>query len=200
MAEHEGAHDPDALEQAAAMTDYRYRGTVKVQHFVDTILDHATPGQIANKVQRPLEGLKLACYYGCLMTRPAQATGAEHPEYPMLMDELMRALGAETVDWSYKTDCCGGSLSVTQTEQSLRMSQAILEDARACGADAVITMCPMCHMNLDARQPDMTAEFNMPIFHSTQLTTLAFGLDVKESRFNKNIIDPKPLLQSKGLV
>jgi heterodisulfide reductase subunit B len=199
MAEYEGAHRPEALEQTAAITGYDYQGTVRVQHFVDTILDHATPDQIAARAVRPLEGLKLACYYGCLITRPAQATGAEHPEYPMQMDDLMRALGAETVDWSYKTDCCGGSLSVTQTEQSLNMSQAILEDARACGADAVITMCPMCHMNLDARQPDMGERFDMPVFHSTQLTTLAFGLGVKQSRFNKNIVDPLPLLQSKGL-
>jgi heterodisulfide reductase subunit B len=118
----------------------------------------------------------------------------------MQMDELLRSLGAQTVDWSYKTDCCGGSLSVTQTEQSLKMSEAILKDARDCGAEAVITMCPMCHMNLDARQPDMKTQFDMPIFHSTQLTTLAFGLDVKASHFGKNIIDPLPLLRSKNLV
>ena len=80
------------------------------------------------------------------------------------------------------------------------MSQAILKDAVACGADAVITMCPMCHMNLDARQPDMDERFDIPVFHSTQLTTLAFGMDVKESHFRKNIIDPTPLLQSKGIL
>ena len=89
---------------------------------------------------------------------------------------------------------------MTQTEQSLNMSEAILKDAKACGADAVITMCPMCHMNLDARQPDMATDFNMPVFHSTQLTTLAFGLGVKKSHFNKNIVDPIPLLQSKKLI
>ena len=100
----------------------------------------ATPEQIAEKVKRPLKGLKVACYYGCLITRPAQATGAENPEYPMQMDRLLQALGAQAVDWSYKTDCCGGSLSVTQTEQSLNMSEAILKDARDCGAEAVITM------------------------------------------------------------
>ena len=200
MAEHEGMQDKSALQKAAAITDYQYQGTVKVQHFVDTILDHATPEQISAKVKRPLEGLKVACYYGCLITRPAQATGADNPEYPMQMDYLLRSLGAETVDWSYKTDCCGGSLSVTQTGQALNMSEAILKDAKACGAEAVITMCPMCHMNLDARQPDMATKFNMPIFHSTQLTTLAFGLDVKHSYFSKNIVDPLPLLQSKGLV
>jgi len=200
MTEYEGMQDKRALEQAAAITDYEYQGKVKVQHFVDTILEHATPEQISARVKRPLDGLRVACYYGCLMTRPAQATGAENPEYPEQMDILLQSLGAQTVDWSYKTDCCGGSLSVTQTEQALKMSKAILKDAKACGAEAVITMCPMCHMNLDARQADMDTKFDMPIFHSTQLTTLAFGLDVKESHFNKNIVDPVPLLRSKELV
>ena len=200
MAEHEGMQDQQAMEQVEAITDYQYQGKVKVQHFVDTILDHATPEQISAKVKRPLQGLRVACYYGCLITRPAQVTGVDNSEFPMQMDYLLRSLGAETVNWSYKTDCCGGSLSVTQTDLSLGMSEAILKDAKACGAEAVVTMCPMCHMNLDARQPDMATKFDMPIFHSTQLATLAFGLGVKQSYFGKNIVDPLPLLQSKGLV
>jgi heterodisulfide reductase subunit B len=138
-------------------------------------MDHATPEEISEKVSRPLEGLKVACYYGCLITRPAKATAAENPEYPMKMDHLLRSLGAETVDWSYKTDCCGGSLSVTQSELALEMSEAVLKDAKACGAEAVITMCPMCHMNLDARQPDLKTNFGMPIFHSTQLPRWPLG-------------------------
>ena len=200
MAEHEGLHDKKALQQVAAITGHDYQGTVKVQHFVDTILDHATAEQISAKVIRPLERLKVACYYGCLITRPMKATGAENPDYPMQMDTLLQALGAETVDWSYKTDCCGGSLSVTQTELALTMSAAVLGDAKACGAEAVITMCPMCHMNLDARQADMKTTFDMPVFHSTQLTTLAFGLDIEASHFKKNIVDPVPLLRSKKLI
>jgi heterodisulfide reductase subunit B len=199
-AECEGISNQEALKQVRKYTDYDYQGTVSVQHFVDTIMDHATPEQIADKVQRSLEGLKVACYYGCLITRPARLTGAEHHEYPMKMDYLLRSLGAETVDWSYKTECCGGPLSITQTELSLAMSRRVLEDARECGAEAVITMCPMCHMNLDARQEDMDIDFQMPIFHSTQLTTLAFGLDPLQSYFNKNIVDPLPLLQSKNLL
>jgi heterodisulfide reductase subunit B len=199
-AECEGISNQEALKQVRKYTDYDYQGTVSVQHFVDTIMDHATPEQIADKVQRSLEGLKVACYYGCLITRPARLTGAEHHEYPMKMDYLLRSLGAETVDWSYKTECCGGPLSITQAELSLAMSRRVLEDARECGAEAVITMCPMCHMNLDARQEDMDIDFQMPIFHSTQLTTLAFGLDPLQSYFNKNIVDPLPLLQSKNLL
>ncbi|MCH7695870.1 MAG: 4Fe-4S dicluster domain-containing protein [Proteobacteria bacterium] len=199
-AECEGAQDRKALDKVEAHTGYKYQGKIGVQHFIDTIMDHATPEQISSKVKRSLQGLKVACYYGCLITRPTQVTGAEHPEYPMKMDYLLRALDAETVDWSYKTECCGGPLSVTQTELSLKMSRSVLENAYECGAEAVITMCPMCHMNLDARQTDISVDFKMPIFHSTQLTTLAFGLDVKQSYFNKNLVDPLPLLQSKKLV
>ncbi len=200
MAEVEGTSDQPAMDRVAEMTDYHYQGTVKVQHFVDTILDHTSVEQISDKVKRPLDGLKVACYYGCLITRPSKATEAQNPEYPMQMDSFLQSLGAETVDWSYKTDCCGGSLSVTQTELALDMSEAVIADARACGAEAIITMCPMCHMNLDARQADMEIQHDMPIFHSTQLSTLAFGLDVKESHFNKNIVDPLPLLKDKNLV
>ena len=199
VAECEGVQDDKALEKVEKHTDYRYQGTVAVEHFVDTIMEHATPAQISSKVKRPLEGLTVACYYGCLITRPVQITGAENAEYPMQMDELLLSLGAETVDWSFKTDCCGGSLSVTQTETALGMSANVLENARACGAEAVITMCPMCHMNLDARQEDMKLDFDMPIFHSTQLTTLALGLDVEECHFDKNLVDPFPLLNSKKL-
>lgn len=197
MAEITGTKDKQALAKVEAITEYKYRGKVNVQHFVDTIMVHATPGQISSKVIRPLNDLKVACYYGCLITRPAQVTGAENPEYPMKMDYLLQSLGAETVDWSYKTDCCGGSLSVTQTDVSLKMSRKVVENAKECGAEAVITMCPMCHMNLDARQANMKIKFDMPIFHSTQLTTLAFGLDVEKSYFNKNLVDPMPLLKSK---
>ena len=199
-AESEGSQDDKALEKVEEVTDYRYRGTVGVQHFVDTILEHATPEVISSKVTRPLDGMRVACYYGCLITRPAKITGAENPEYPMKMDYLLQSLGAETVDWSFKTDCCGGSLSVTQTEAALKMSADVLKNARDCGADAVITMCPMCHMNLDARQEDMELDFDMPVFHSTQLTTLALGMDVEDCHLDKNLVDPLPLLRSKELI
>jgi heterodisulfide reductase subunit B len=199
-AESEGAQDDKALEKVEEVTDYRYQGTVGVQHFVDTIMEHATPEDISSKVERTLDGMRVACYYGCLITRPAKITGAENPEYPMKMDYLLQSLGAETVNWSFKTDCCGGSLSVTQTEAALEMSANVLKNARDCGAEAVITMCPMCHMNLDARQEDMELDFDMPVFHSTQLTTLALGMDAEDCHLDKNLVDPLPLLRTKKLI
>jgi heterodisulfide reductase subunit B len=104
------------------------------------------------------------------------------------------------VSWSCKTDCCGGSLSVTQTEASLKMTRRILENARGCGADLVVSMCPMCHMNLDARQKRLGLETSTPIVHATQLMVLAFGLGERAAMFDKAIVDARPVLQAKGLL
>jgi heterodisulfide reductase subunit B len=163
-------------------------------------MERASVADIGRRVVKPLEGLRLACYYGCLITRPSRVTGAENPEYPMKMDRLMRALGAETVEWSYKTECCGGALGITKPEISRRMAGRILANARDCGAEAVVTMCPMCHMNVDARQPEMNLDGEIPIFHGTQLMTLAFGEDAKAAYLEKNVVDPRPYLAAKRLL
>ena len=183
-----------------AATGYDYQGSVRVQHMLDTFMERAGMDKIAGRVEQPLAGLKVACYYGCLITRPAKVTGAEHHEYPMKMDYLMQALGAEPVAWSSKTDCCGGSLGLTRTEASVKMARRVLVDARANGATAVVTMCPMCHMNLDARQKRMGFEEPLPIIHATQLMVLAFGLGERAALLNKNIVDPRPLLRSTGIL
>ena len=175
-------------------------GTVHVQHLLDTFMERAGMDAIAARVARPLAGLKVACYYGCLITRPAKVTGAEHHEYPMKMDYLMQALGAEPIGWSAKTDCCGGSLGVVKTEVSVRMAKRVLDDARASGADLVVTMCPMCHMNLDARQQRMGFDAPTPIVHATQLMVLAFSLGERAALLDKNIVDPRPLLRERGIL
>jgi heterodisulfide reductase subunit B len=168
---------------------------VEVQHLVDTLVDRAGLEKIEAGVQKPLAGLKVACYYGCLVTRPPKMTDAEHPEYPTKMDDVLRALGAEPVDWSYKTDCCGGALSLTQTPLALELTQKILQNARDCGADVVAAVCPLCHVNLDARQGQMELDFQLPVLYLTQLMALAFGLGEKTAALKKNIVDPKPALE-----
>jgi len=199
-AAHTVAHDGDMAAEVEEQIGYAYRGTVAVQHLLDTLVDRAGLEKIKARVEKPLEGLKIACYYGCLVTRPSKITQAEHAEYPMKMDYLMRALGAETVDWSYKTDCCGGALTLTQTPLALEMTGKILQDAHGCGANAVVTVCPLCHMNLDARQAQIDLDFQMPTLYATQLMTLAFGMDSKTSALHKNLVDPRPLLEEKGLL
>ena len=194
------AHDGDMAREVEAQIGYAYQGTVTVQHLLDTLMDGAGLEKIEASVKKPLKGLKVACYYGCLVTRPPKITQAEHAEYPMKMDELVRVLGAEPVAWSYKTDCCGGALSLTQTRLALDMTRQILQNAHDCGADVVATVCPLCHVNLDARQSQIGLDFPMPTLYATQLMTLAFGLGNQASALHKNLVDPRPLLREKELL
>ena len=189
--EHDVAQDAAKRQIVAGRIGYTYGGKVRVQHLLDTLMER--PEKIAARVKRPLTGLKVACYYGCLITRPSRTTGAEHPEYPMKMDYLIRALGAEPVAWSGKTDCCGGSLGIAKTEASLKMTKKVLTNARACGAEVVATMCTMCHFNLDARQHRLGFAAPTPIVQATQLMLLAFGMDSRTAEINRAITDPAPL-------
>jgi heterodisulfide reductase subunit B len=192
--------DPEIAEKVADRIGYEYQGTVKTLHSVDALLKRAGLEKIRDQVKKPLEGMKVASYYGCATTRPAKLTGAEHVEYPMCMDDVVRALGGEPVDWSYKTDCCGGSLGITQTDVALELSAKILENAKACGADLMITACPLCQVNVESRQMQMDLGFDLPVLYITQLMTLAFGMGERKAELNKQIIDPRPVLREYGLL
>jgi heterodisulfide reductase subunit B len=116
------------------------------------------------------------------------------------MDILMSALGAEVHDWSYKTTCCGAAHSLTRPDIVLKLSSSLIGHAREAGADAIAVACPLCHTNLDARQFQMGLDKPMPVIYFTQLMAIALGLPEKSAALNKNIVDPKPLLKSKGLI
>jgi heterodisulfide reductase subunit B len=177
-----------------------YRDTVRVNSLLETMLEHVGEAQVQVKTQKPLRGLRVVCYYGCLLSRPSQVTQAAHPENPMEMDRLMEAVGAEVLDWSYKTRCCGASHSLSRPEIVLTLSRRLIEHARESGAEAIVVACPLCHANLDARQGQMTLEEPMPVLYFTQLMALALGLEPKAAALEKNLVDPRPLLRSKGLI
>jgi heterodisulfide reductase subunit B len=151
-------------------------------------------------VRKPLKGLRVVCYYGCLLTRPPEVTEAEHPENPTDLDELMQALGAEVLDWSYKTTCCGAAHSLTRPDIVLKLSSNLIRHARQSGADLMAVACPLCHTNLDARQFQMGLEEAMPVFYFTQLMALALGASERTAGLHKNLIDPLPLLREKGIL
>jgi len=198
--EQQTRRDPRVARAVASETGHTYGGGVKVQHLLDVILERAGLDEVAARVKRPLENLRVACYYGCLMTRPAKVVSDARPEYPERMDELLRALGAEPVAWSSKTECCGNSLSLTRPPLALQMSRKILDNASECGAEAVVTMCPFCHTNLDARQLQMDFEHTHPVLYATQLMTIAFGMGAKAALLEKNFVDPRPLLLRRKLL
>lgn len=180
--------------------EYTYRDTVHVSTLSESIIKHVGMDAVAERVKKPLEGLRVVCYYGCLLTRPPEVTQADHPENPTDMDELISALGAEVIDWSYKTCCCGAAHSLTRPDIVVSLSGNLIRAARESGADVIAVACPLCHMNLDARQFQMDIDEPMPVLYFTQLMALALGLPEKAAALNKNMVDPRPLLIEKGVI
>jgi len=133
------------------------------------------------KTTRPLGGLKVACYYGCLLVRPEENAGGEDPEDPRAMEDLVSALGATPVAWNRRLDCCGAGFSLSRRGSVVRLGTAILQDAKAAGADVVAVGCPMCHSNLDFRQKAISKRLpeplGLPVVFLTQLVGLALGLE-----------------------
>jgi heterodisulfide reductase subunit B len=151
--------------------------------------------KIQKKVTRPLSGLRVACYYGCLSLRPPAVTGAEHYEDPRGLDLVVEALGAEPVSWSHKTECCSGSLTMAKPDIARALVGDIVKAAAHAGAQALVVDCPMCHANLESRQTD---DSSLPVFFATELMVLAItGKSVKK-QWKKHLVDPRPLLGSVG--
>jgi len=192
------------VKEHAKKLRFQYQGDVPIQYSLDFFCEEALLEEVKKKRVKPLSGLKVVCYYGCLTVRPPKLTGIREYENPQHMDRLMEGLGAEPVPWSYKTDCCGASHAITQTDACLKLVGEILGRAKESGAEAVVVGCPLCHLNLDSRQLDIARKtgqsFDLPIFYFTQLLGLAFGLPEKELALKKLLTDGQPLLAKKGLL
>jgi len=145
--------------------------------------------------QRPLEGLKVACYYGCLLLRPKEVSREPDPENPSSMEEVVERLGAEVVDWPFKTECCGASAGVTDPQRTQWLCGRIVRSAKGAGADLIAVACPLCHLNLEARQGE-----GMPVLYLSQLVGLALGLQPKELGMDHLLVDPRPVLRERGVI
>ncbi|HSL95300.1 MAG TPA: heterodisulfide reductase-related iron-sulfur binding cluster [Thermoleophilia bacterium] len=169
-----------------------------MQNLVDVYHDAVGLEALAAKVRRPFRGLQVACYYGCLLTRPPKVTLAEDPEYPTHMDAVVEALGCQPVDWNYKTDCCGAALALTEQGIVDDLVARIVNDARACGAEAIAVACPLCQVNLDGRQTEIarkdSAWVGVPVLFLSQLVGRAIGLDEKTIGLSKHLIDARAVM------
>jgi heterodisulfide reductase subunit B2 len=147
---------------------------------------------------KPLTGLRLAPYYGCLLVRPPRVVGFDDAEDPRSMDDILKTLGAEPIDWEYKVECCGGGHSLSRTDIVLRLSKPIIHAAREAKADGIVTACPMCHSNLDMRQLDIMkidgAATGVPIYYLTQIIGLAAGLDETALGIRRHFVPAEGLL------
>lgn len=159
---------------------------------------------IAAGIKKPLEGLKVVSYYGCMASRPPEVTGAVDYENPQSIDKIVKALGATAIDWPYKTDCCGASLMISRSDMGFKMVGKLLDMARRVGAQAVVVSCQMCQANLDMYQERIEAEtskfFGLPIIYFTELIGLAWGLPGVSNWFTRHFVDPLPLLRRNRLL
>jgi heterodisulfide reductase subunit B len=181
-----------------------YQGKIRIRHLADFLWEDVGPKKIREKVRKPLAGLKPVCYYGCLTVRPPRVTGARDPEDPKVMDNILKILGARVMNWSYKTDCCGGSLVLTRPDIVRRLVGKLLENAEEAGADCVVTACPLCQANLDGQQDEAPRASGkkpkMPVFYFTELMGLAFQSPEARGWWKRHLTDPRKFLKEKGLI
>ena len=198
--------DPESLEKIHKFMDEEkiaYKGDVKVRHLLELLKEDLGFETIGKKVKKPLRDLKVASYYGCLLVRPKEV-GLDDMENPTILDDLISVLGAEAVDFPFKTECCGAYQTVDKPETVADRTYQILTSAQNRGAEVVSVSCPLCAFNLDHRQKETARKYSgfksIPIVYFTQLLAIAMGCQEKDLRLDLHYVDPKPLLHKKGLI
>jgi len=184
-------HDPEKRAEIEELVQFQYTGQVHVRPPIDVIVSDIGLDEVKARVQKSLEGLKVVGYYGCLLVRPPEIVEFDDPEHPVMMDQLLLALGADAKFWSYATDCCGGGLNLTKSSVAVRLVGRLVQFAREAGADAIVTACPLCQISLEMRQSEKP---KMPAVYFTELMGLAFGLEGTAKWWKKHLIDPRPWL------
>ena len=191
------SEDEDWRRKMESLLNFQYTGQGRPRHILDVLSHDLEIEAIQARVTTPLGGLKVASYYGCVLVRPPEKTGWDDPEHPTTMDRLAEAIGAEPVDWSYKVDCCGASMTLSKSEVVVTLANKIVEGAVEAGAHCIASACGICQINLDTRQAGVE---KVPVFYFTELMALAFGLPGVEKWFAKHTVDPRPLLRERGLL
>lgn len=189
-------------ERLGTIVGKRYEGGVASKHLLDFLKDDVGLDRLKSSVKISLNGLNVVSYYGCLTRLPG--VHLDDLENPVFMDEIVKAIGGESLDWSHKTECCGASLSVSRTEIALRLVRSILEAAQERGADCIAVVCPLCQSNLDTRQGDINKKYGtsyeIPILYLSQLIGLTQNLGYSQLGLDRLVINPTPLLLRKGII
>jgi len=196
----------DNEERRVKVTEFieePYDGDLRVLHYLEALRDVVGFEALASKVTRPLQGLRVGPYYGCLLLRPAAEMAMDDPYNPTILEDLLRALGAEPVDFPMKTECCGAFQVVNSDATATRCSREIIDSARHGGAEALVTACPLCQFNLEDRQREMAEEgeafIGMPVLYFTEILAIALGESAEKMDVSHHDQDPRPVLQAHGL-
>jgi heterodisulfide reductase subunit B len=189
---------------------FEYQDRVRPRNLLEIVANDCPKEALVARVTKPLEGLKVVTYYGCLLVRPPQYTGRwDDPEHPQTMDYVVELMGAQALPWSYGVDCCGGSLTLNRSDVVVDLVDKLVRAAHEAGAEALVTACPMCMANVDGRQlyrggppfprPPKPGYQPLPIFYFTELMALAYDLPMHKA-LGKHLVDPRPLLSRLELV
>ena len=200
-------HDATLAQQvntALAAGGLQYTpGSVKIRHLLDIVVNDVGIETIKEKVVRSLQGLRIAPYYGCMIARPDREHRWDNVEHPTALDRVMRALGAEVIDFPLKTHCCGGHMTQISLPTAYELIRRLVHAAADYQADIIVTLCPMCQLNLDAYQRDMNryfhTDYHVPVLYFTQLMGLAFGLEPETLGLGKEFVDSGPALSRIGV-
>ncbi len=195
--------DSERRQKVTDFLEQQYDGNVKVIHMLELIRDEIGFDAVRSKVTRPLTGIKVAPYYGCLLLRPPKEIGLDDPEDPTVMEQLLEALGCEVVDFPRKVECCGSFMIVNRPELAAQCSTTIVHSASSLGAQLLVTSCPLCQFNLDWQQMRMleaNGEISpVPVIYFTQLMALAMGAEPYLLGFEQHLVDPRPVVMELGL-
>ncbi|MBS9396063.1 MAG: heterodisulfide reductase [Dolichospermum sp. LBC05a] len=179
-----------------------YRGSTEVKHLLYALVADYGLEEITERVTKKLSGLKCAAFYGCYLLRAQKSMPYDDPFKPEAMENVFRAVGATPVYYRGRTQCCGWPLSSYATTESFQMAGNHIQEALNNGADCIVTPCPLCHLNLDSRQPEVEKvigeKLGLPILHLPQLIALALGVSPKELGLERHIVSTKPILEKLG--
>jgi len=194
----------DRINDALSAGGLNYTaGSVNVKHVLDVIFNDIGLEKIKEQVVRPLKGLRVAAYYGCMIVRPDVDKKFGNPEYPTTLEDLMIALGAEVIDFPMKTHCCSGHMTQISAETAYELIRRLIYGATRYEADLLVALCPMCQLNIDAYQNETNRYFNtnyeVPILYFTQMIGLAFGIEPKKLGIGREFVDPRPALSKIGV-
>ncbi len=194
MSQNEITIHPEIKSETEDLLSAKFQKNIKVFNILELFLKIGI-NKIPENRKRELSDLKVACYYGCLLVRPAAITKFDDAEQPVSMEKIVESTGAHTVDWNYKVECCGAAHSIARRDIVVDLSKNIIDDARAHGANVLAVACPMCHTNLDMRQRAMRRKYpgheDFPVLYITELIGLALGMDEKELGIDLHYIDYK---------
>jgi heterodisulfide reductase subunit B len=206
------SHSRQVLLEQKVDDPYSLNPDLAVMDLARLLASEPMLSRIRERIEAPLTGLRVVCYYGCQVVRPPKITSYTDYENPRHLDLLVKALGATPIDWSFKAVCCGASLGIPKREIGASLVNRLISQARASGAHAIVVCCPLCHGNLDLFQPQPSrqnggngngkrrgggggCEEPLPILYYTELLGLAFGVDSIRAALKSHLVDPLPLIE-----